>query len=118
MRTEGNQRRFDTATAHRLTFIRHARDLGFPLDAVRSLLDLADHPERPCADADRIAKTQLDDVSRRIAQLRALERELSRMVAQCHGGQVADCRVIEILSDHGQCLADHALDTHAATTGR
>ena len=108
VRTGGNQRRFRAATAGRLSFIRHARDLGFPLDAVRDLLDLADHPERPCADADRIARNQLDDVSRRIAQLQALQRELSRMVAQCHGGHIADCRVIEILSDHGQCLSDHA----------
>ena len=109
IRTGGNQRRFDAATARRLTFIRHARDLGFPLDAVRALLDLADHPERPCADADRIAQSQLDDVARRIGQLRALQRELSRMVTQCRGGDVADCRVIEILSDHSLCLADHDL---------
>ena len=107
IRTGGNQRRFHAATARRLSFIRHARDLGFPLDAVRKLLDLADHPDRPCADADRIAGDQLADVARRIAQLRALERELARMVAQCRGGDVADCRVIEILSDHSLCLSDH-----------
>ena len=107
IRTGGNQRRFDAATARRLTFIRHARDLGFPLEAVRKLLDLSDHPDRPCDDADRIASDQLADVARRIAQLQALERELARMVAQCRGGHVADCRVIEILSDHRLCLSDH-----------
>ncbi len=117
MRTGGNQRRFGTATARRLRFIRHARDLGFPLEAVRDLLDLADHPDRPCADADRIARRQLDDVSRRIAQLQALERELSRMLVQCRGGPVADCRVIEILSDHSQCLGDHAAVGQDAAAG-
>lgn len=31
-RTEGSQRRFDVAGLERLSFIKHARDLGFPGD--------------------------------------------------------------------------------------
>jgi DNA-binding transcriptional MerR regulator len=37
-RTEGNRRTFDTANLRRLAFIRHARELGFNIDAVRALL--------------------------------------------------------------------------------
>ncbi|MGE5442229.1 MAG: MerR family DNA-binding protein, partial [Bacteroidota bacterium] len=29
------------------------------MDAIRELLSLADHPDRPCAAADRIAQTHL-----------------------------------------------------------
>ena len=59
-RSSGNQRLYDDAAQKRLSFIRHARDLGFSLEAVRDLLRLADHPEQPCAEADAIAARQLE----------------------------------------------------------
>ena len=107
-RSSGNPRRCDDRARDRLTFIRHARDLGFSLDAVRELLDLADHPERSCDRADTIARRQLEAVDRRIARLQALRHELSCMVAECDAGTVARCRVIETLSDHSLCESDHA----------
>lgn len=107
-RSTGNQRLYAPADVQRLTFIRHCRDLGFPLDAIRELLGLADRPDRSCAAADRIASAHLAEVERRIARLRALETELRRMLAECRGGQVAECRIIQVLADHRLCLAgDH-----------
>jgi hypothetical protein len=29
------------------------------------------------------------------------------MLEECSGGRVSDCRVIEVLRDHSECLADH-----------
>lgn len=100
VRTEGNQRRYGAQHQERLAFIRHARELGFPLKAVRELLKLADDPNRSCSSADRIARFQLDQVHSRIARLRALEAELKRMIVQCRGGKIADCRIIEALAGH------------------
>jgi len=54
-RSEGNQRRYERADLERLTFIRHARDLGFPIEAIRELLSLSRHPDEPCERADHIA---------------------------------------------------------------
>lgn len=98
-RSTGNQRRYDERARRRLGFIRHARELGFPLDAVRELLTLADEPDRPCAMVDAIARRQLDAVEHRIAHLEALRDELARMLSLCVAGSVADCRVLEALSD-------------------
>ena len=61
-RSEGNQRRYSNAELERLAFIRHARDLGFSIEAIRQLLDLSRDPDRPCADANRIAGEQLDKI--------------------------------------------------------
>jgi DNA-binding transcriptional MerR regulator len=104
-RSAGNQRRYDQRHIDRLAFIRHSRDLGFPLDAIRELLRLADHPEQPCDTVDSIARAQLINVESRIARLQALKTEHERMIAQCDGGRIADCRVIEVLADHAKCLA-------------
>ena len=92
----------------RLSFIRHARQLGFSVEAIRTLLALNDDPDRPCEEANALAAEQLADVEAKIAQLEALRSELRRMVtAGCHG-RAGDCRVIEVLSDHGLCQHDHA----------
>ena len=106
-RSEGGQRLYDEAARRRLAFIRHARELGFPLDAVRDLLSLADRPDQPCEAADAIARAQLAEVEARLARLQALKGELERMVEQCAHGAVRDCRVIETLGDHGLCGGEH-----------
>lgn len=105
-RTAGNQRRYGKQQVDRLRFIRHCRDMGFPLADIRALLDLSDDPERSCASADTIARHQLQEVERRLASLASLRQELCRMIDQCAGGTVADCRVIESLADHAHCIAD------------
>jgi len=100
IRTVGNQRRYGPSHVARLAFIRHGRELGFPLDAIRVFLNLADDPERSCEAADRIARGQLQAVESRIVRLQALKLELERMIEQCRGGRIAECRVIEVLADH------------------
>lgn len=102
-RTEGNRRTFDERDVDRLTFIRHSRELGFDLDGIRTLLSLQDAPKQSCAEADSIAKARLSDVEQRITSLVALKAELERMVVGCSHGRVENCRVIEILADHGKC---------------
>jgi len=106
-RSAGNQRLYDPKMLDRLAFIRHARALGFPLEAIRDLLSLSDRPDQPCAEADAIAKEQLGAVQARIAQLTALQSELERMITRCAQGTIADCRVIEALSDHSSCPPGH-----------
>lgn len=106
-RTQGGQRRYGETELDRLAFVRHGRQLGFSLDAIRDLLNLADNPGQPCADADSIAQRQLKQVEDRIACLQGLQVELKRMIAGCGHHLVADCRVLEVLRDHAECLADH-----------
>jgi DNA-binding transcriptional MerR regulator len=103
-RSAGNQRRYDRHALDRLAFIRHARELGFTLESIRELLRLADHPEHPCSEADSIARARLVEVESRLTRLKALERELTRMIEACAGSSVAQCQVIETLADHRHCL--------------
>lgn len=114
-RSAGNQRLYRRKALERLAFIRHARDLGFTLKAIRDLLSLSDKPDQSCAAADAIARAQLAEVERRLARLTALKAELERMVAQCAHGTIADCRVIEVLGDHSLCASDHRHPDGAVT---
>ncbi|BCH19592.1 MULTISPECIES: MerR family transcriptional regulator [Mesorhizobium] len=108
-RTEGKQRRYGRMAVARLAFIRHARELGFEVDAIRTLLSLQDNPDQSCARADEIAKARLVEVEKRISSLKALRKELRKMVEECACGRVGECRVIETLADrthaHGKLAA-------------
>ncbi|MBL8583013.1 MAG: helix-turn-helix domain-containing protein [Rhizobiaceae bacterium] len=106
-RSEGNQRRYESRDRERLCFIKHARDLGFTIEAIRELLALNAHPESPCADAHDIADRQLQMVRDKIAKLRLLEKELDRITTRCDGDHVKDCYVIESLANHDLCRSDH-----------
>jgi len=106
-RTDGGQRRYERADVDRVNFIRHCRELGFSIESVRDLVALADAPTAPCADADRLCAEQIENVRGRVARLTALGDALERVLAQCRGGRVETCSVIEALSSHGAC-AGHA----------
>lgn len=97
VRTEGKQRRYGAGDIMRLNFIRHGRELGFEIDDLRELLALSAQPEKPCHNADKITARHLAAVDQRISQLTTLRGELARMLDDCRGGCVADCRVLESL---------------------
>lgn len=94
-RSKANRRCYGEGEVRRLTFIRHARELGFEVEAIRTLLTLQDHPELPCDDIDALTRDHLATIDGKIAQLTALRRELNSMLDACGGGRVAQCRVIE-----------------------
>jgi DNA-binding transcriptional MerR regulator len=97
-RTKSNRRRYDAADLRRLVFIRHARQLGFEIDAIRALLTIQDNPDQSCEAVDAIARARLGEVERRIESLLKLKSELQRMIADCSRGRVAECRIIEVLA--------------------
>lgn len=110
-RNGGNQRIYGRASQERLAFIKHSRDLGFPLDDIRELLGLADQPDHSCQAADSIARRQLASVKARLQRLTALKDELERMLVQCEQGTIAECRVIEVLGNHDLCRHEHSPET-------
>lgn len=105
-RSEGNQRRYDAAALERLRFIAHARAMGFPMEELRAMLRIAGHRDAPCEDIDALVRARLADVEDRLARLVALKADLEGML-HSHHGTVADCRVVEVLSDHDHCSHEH-----------
>lgn len=106
-RTEGNQRRYGAAELDRLRFIAHARDMGFPMDSLKSMLSLTARKDAPCASVDALVERHLAEVDERIAQLTRLRGELAGMLSDSHHGTVGQCRVVEVLSDHDRCSCEH-----------
>jgi DNA-binding transcriptional MerR regulator len=98
-RTSSNRRAFDKKYVQRLSFIHHARELGFEIGAIRTLLILQDKPNQSCQAADAIACQHLTEIEKRIGRLMALKDELNIMIDSCQQGKIANCRVIEALAE-------------------
>jgi MerR family transcriptional regulator, mercuric resistance operon regulatory protein len=96
-RSEGGHRIYGEAHARRLGFIRRSRELGFTLDQIRTLLGLVDGGRHTCARVKRITVGHLDEIRQKVADLRKIERVLKDMAAQCDGGTVPACPVIDAL---------------------
>jgi DNA-binding transcriptional MerR regulator len=101
-RSEGNRRSYRDSDIRRLAFIRHARELGFEIEAIRTLLALQDKPEASCERIDLLTRQHLAVIDSKIDRLVALRKELRHMLACCHGGRVAECRVVESIAAPAQ----------------
>lgn len=99
-RTSSDRRIYDEAAIKRLRFIRHARELGFDVDSIRQLLDLSDQPQRSCVEVEVIARRHLDEITSRLGRLTALKGEVERMISQCGQGRIAECHILDVLSNH------------------
>jgi DNA-binding transcriptional MerR regulator len=97
-RAPNGRRVYDDDDVRRLLFVRHARDLGFELSAVRELLQLQEQPNQSCSGAWQLASAHLEAVEDRLRLLERLRAELTRMVASCRYGRVAECHVIDALA--------------------
>lgn len=98
-RTESNYRSYGEEHLARLRFVRRARGLDMSLDEVRVLLRFKDSPHENCGDVNAVLDDHIEHVSRRIKELRALEKELKALRAQCGEAREAqECGILEGLA--------------------
>ncbi len=96
-RTAGGHRLYGQDHVKRLTFIRRGRELGFKLEEIRVLLRLVDGDDYTCGEVKSLTLDHAREVRRKIADLKKMERVLTKMAAECEGGEVPDCPIIEAL---------------------
>jgi DNA-binding transcriptional MerR regulator len=100
-RRGGGHRVYGSDDLRRLTFIARCRDLGFPIDRIRSLLAVT-VDNRPCADARTIATDHLAQVNTKIDELIEIKHHLEGFVRECStacsASPAASCVMIDGLS--------------------
>ena len=96
-RSEGGHRLYGPELVQRLHFVRRARDLGFTIEEIRELLSLVDGGNYTCAQIEGIALAHVEEIGRKIADLNRLKKTLAAMAAQCSGGTVPACPIIDAL---------------------
>lgn len=96
-RSPAGYRRYNIDDVRRLSFVRRLRELGFALDDVRALLDLAETKRAACKEVREFAAKHLGELQDKLKDLRRMERVLKDMVASCARGVTPECPMIEAL---------------------
>jgi MerR family mercuric resistance operon transcriptional regulator len=96
-RTEGGHRVYGESEAQRLRFIRRGRELGFTLNEVRGLLALSDGKHRSCAKVQKLTLEHADEIRKRLADLRSMERILRKVAKECDSGVQPECPILNFL---------------------
>jgi Cu(I)-responsive transcriptional regulator len=96
-RRDSGYRDYDARDVHTLRFIGRARDLGFPIEEIRTLLALWNDRERSSADVKTLALARASDLKRKERELREMRRSLEQLAASCHGDERPDCPIIQDL---------------------
>ncbi len=96
-RSDAGYRLYGENGRKRLRFILRGRELGFSIEELRSLLKLVDGGHYTCGEVRDLTLGHLESIRAKLADLRRLERTLAEVSAQCAGGAVPDCPVIDAL---------------------
>ena len=84
-RSSAGYRRYTESAVEELLFVRKAQALGFSLDEIRNILQLARSGKTPCSQVLSIAHQHLAAVKERIAQLERFRDHLAAELAKWNG---------------------------------
>jgi len=94
-RSRGGHRQYESEHVARLHFIHRSRELGFSIDDIRRLLDLADKDPAPCREALQLTKQHREQIRRKIADLQRLDRTLDDIARACEDSSTGHCPIID-----------------------
>jgi len=97
-RRDSGYRDYSEADIHRLRFIANARDLGFPIEEIRVLLDLWSDRDRASAEVKALAESRAADLGRKADALNAMRGALLDLAKDCHGNERPECPILTRLA--------------------
>ncbi|NBZ86444.1 Cu(I)-responsive transcriptional regulator [Stagnihabitans tardus] len=96
-RTGAGYRVYSASEIQVLRFIRRARDLGFPVERIETLLALWRDRSRHSSDVKRLARDQIDALESKIAAMQAMKEALEHLAQACCGDDRPDCPILSDL---------------------
>ncbi len=97
-RAANGYRMYGERAVHLLRFVKRARDLGFTIEEVGSLLALWGDDERASADVKELATRHLEEIEDKIRKLKNLRKTMRTLIDSCHGDERADCPILDDLA--------------------
>lgn len=97
LRTASGYRVYGQADLHALRFIRHARDIGFSLKQIATLMALWQDKSRASAEVKQLANEHIAELQRKARELNEMAAALQNLADNCHGDQRPDCPILENL---------------------
>lgn len=98
-RRDSGYRDYSDADVHRLRFIANARDLGFGIEEIGTLLSLWSDRQRASSEVKAMALSRAAELGRKVQALENMRRTLIELAEQCHGDGRPECPIIDRLED-------------------
>lgn len=98
-RTDAGYRQYSENDLHTLGFIRRARDLGFSLERIQTLLGLWQDRSRQSAEVKKLAGSYIAELDEQIEKMMLIRQQLAHLAQACHGDTRPDCPILDQLSD-------------------
>lgn len=98
-RTDAGYRQYSENDLHTLGFIRRARDLGFSLERIQTLLGLWQDRGRQSAEVKKLAGSYIAELDEQIEKMMLIRQQLAHLAQACHGDTRPDCPILDQLSD-------------------
>lgn len=96
-RSDSGYRKYSENDVHTLTFVRRARDLGFPMKEIKKLVGLWRNKSRASSEVKALAMKHVKDLDQKISELEAMSKTLKQLAKSCHGDERAECPILENL---------------------
>lgn len=107
-RTNAGYRIYTDSSVQQLSFIKRARDLGFSLERIKTLLDLWQNTDRHSADVKALAQQYMAELDQDIMHLQSMRQQLAELVNQCHGDDEPACPILDGLAHANSPLASQS----------
>lgn len=106
-RTASGYRVYTKSDVHTLQFIRRARDLGFSVAQIESLLALWHNRERASADVKALALEHVEHLCAKVAEMKSMIATLKHLADNCSDDDRPDCPILKDLAEgrHGDCAS-------------
>jgi MerR family transcriptional regulator, copper efflux regulator len=112
IRSDAGYRHYCESEVHSLRFIRRARDLGFSVEQISTLLVLWRDRDRASADVKAMALSHATGLKAKIAELQAMVQTLEHLADHCHGNERPDCPILADLAEPtAAAVAEQTLQT-------
>lgn len=97
-RADNGYRDYGDADVHRLAFVQRSRSLGFTIDECRSLLSSYEDKARESFDVKALALEKIEEIDRKLAELKSLREILHKLADHCHGDSRPECPIMDEIS--------------------
>ncbi len=112
-RSGGNFRVYGVLHIEQLLFVRRCRSLDMTLKEIGTLLRFRDMPERNCQEVNQLLDEHIGHVSKRVAELKELEKHLKILRRLCIKVRTTkDCGILNELAHHSSQQTKRAGHVH------
>jgi len=101
-RSDSGYRYYSEADVRRVDFVRAARNIGFSLEDIGSLLSIRlDKQSHTCQEVTDITRAKLEEVQSKIVELQSMQQTLQILLESCCGGpdNATHCSIMEALDE-------------------